>query len=388
MSAHPGGSPVTRHYLDHASTSPLRPEAARAIGAWAEEGPFGDPSRPHAEGSAARAALEEARERIAAFLGARPREVVLTSGGNEAANWVTQAARAAAGKVAPVVLASVEHACVRRPAEASGPVIHLPVDRAGRLDLEALDAALDTVAGMPRPALVHCQHANHEVGTRQPVAAVAAACDAAGVVLHVDACASVGHLDLAELAEVPLVSVTAHKLGGPPGIGALVVRRPVRLAPLLLGADQERARRAGFENLPGALAFAAVADVLSRPGALEAEAGRARRRRDALLVAAALPGTEVVGDPDDGLPHLACLSLEGVAGEGVVLGLDREAIAVHSGSACSGEAFEPSPVLEAMGLDPASSVRVSVGWSTTDADVDAFAEAFPRVLTRLRTLAG
>lgn len=378
-----------RHYLDHASTSPLRPEAAGALAAWASAGPFGDPSRPHAEGTAARAALEDARDQVAAFLGARPSEVVLTSGGTEAANWVTRAARWAAEPDAPVVVAPVEHACVRRPAERTGPVVLLGVDRAGRLELDTLDDALTPRAGRPRPALVHCQHANHEVGTRQPVADVAARCADAGVLLHVDACASAGHLDLAELAAAPLVSVSAHKLGGPPGIGALVIRRPARLAPLLVGADQERARRAGFEDLPGALAFAAVAAALSRPGALEAAAERARGQRDALAAAAMeLPGTTVHGDLADGLPHLVCLGLSGVAAEGVVLGLDRRGVAVHSGSACSAEAFEPSPVLEAMGVDPAGSLRLSVGWSTTTDDVAAFAAAFPRVVADLRALAG
>lgn len=379
---------MTRHYLDHASTSPLRPEAAAVLVAWATDGPFGDPSRPSTEGGAARAALEEAREQLAAFLGAQPREVVLTSGGTEAANWVTRAARAATPD-GPVVLTPVEHSCVRCPAEATGPVLTLGVDRAGRIDLDQLDAALRPGPGRPRPALVHCQHANHEVGTRQPVAEVARTCAAAGVPLHVDACASAGHLDLAELAEVPLVSVSAHKLGGPPGIGALVIRRPHRLTPLLLGADQERARRAGFENLPGALAFAAVASALGRPGALHAEAEAARRHRDALAaVATALPGTALLGEPADGLPHLVCLGLDGVAGEGVVLGLDRVGITAHSGSACSAEAFEPSPVLEAMGLDPAGSLRLSVGWSTVEADVAAFAEAFPPIVAGLRSLAG
>lgn len=381
--------PPTRHYLDHASTSPLRPEAAAALAAWAAGGPFGDPSRPHTEGTAARAALEAARDRLAAFLGARPSELVLTSGGTEAANWVTRAVRAAGDPDAPVALAAVEHACVRRPAEASGPVVTLPVDRTGRIDLEAVEAVLAPPPGRPRPALVHCQHANHEVGTRQPVGEVARACAAAGVPLHVDACASAGHLDLDELADVPLLSVTAHKLGGPPGIGALVVRRPLRLTPLLRGAEQERARRAGFENLPGALAFAAVADRLADPATRATEAARDRARRDALAASGtALPGIDVLGDPAGGLPHLVCLSLAGVAAEGVVLGLDGAGIAVHSGSACSAEAFEPSPVLEAMGVDPAGSLRLSVGWSTTDGDVAAFARAFPDVLAGLRALAG
>jgi cysteine desulfurase len=377
---------LERHYLDHASTSPLRPEAASAICAWAENGPFADPSRPFAEAEAVRVAIESAREEVACFLGVRAREVVFTSSGTEAVNWATKGARSASSEAAPIVLSPVEHSSVRRSAEALGPVEHLRVDQTGRIDLDHLEALLDPPPGRPRPALVHCQHANHEVGTLQPVAEVAERCARAGVLLHVDACASAGHLPLDEVLGASLVSVSAHKLGAAPGVGALVLRRGVRLAPLLLGADQERARRAGFENVPGILAFAAVARALSAEGALAEEADRARRQRDALLAAAtAVAGVSVYGDPD-GLPHLACLGLEGLAGEGVVLGLDRLGIAVHSGSACSAEAFEPSPVLQAIGVDPASSVRLSVGWSTTDADVAAFAEAFPSVVARLRSL--
>lgn len=376
-----------RHYLDHASTTPLRPEAADALVAWATSRATGDPARPYAEAGDVRAAIEQARAAVATLLGARPREVVFTASGTEAANWATRAGRASAPEGAPVLLAGVEHAAVRKSAEQTGPVEAIGVDRRGRLDLDELGDRLSGRPGRPRPALVHCQHANHEVGTRQPVEAVAAACAAAGVPVHVDACASAGHLPLGELAGAGLVSVSAHKLGAAPGAGALVARRPIRLPPLLVGADQERARRAGFENVPGIVAFGAVAAALAAPGALDAEAARARRQRQDLVAAAlAVAGTGVLGDPDDGLPNLACLDLGGVAGEGVVLGLDRAGIAVHSGSACSAEAFEPSPVLEAMGLDPAGSLRVSVGWSTTDDDVAAFAEAFPAVVAALQVL--
>ncbi|HLI15012.1 MAG TPA: cysteine desulfurase family protein [Acidimicrobiales bacterium] len=372
-----------RHYLDHASSSPLRPEAVEALCAWAREGAHADPGRPYAEGRQASAAIEEARESLAELLGVRARQVVFTSGGTEAANWVNAAARAGAPG-APIALAPVEHAAVRRSAERSGPVAWLAVDRLGRVDLDSVAQVLERDA----PSLVHCQYANHEVGTLQPVEEVVAACRRAGVRVHVDACAAVGQLpvDLGALG-ADFVSLSAHKLGGPPGVGALVIRRGQRLAPLLVGPDQERGRRAGTENAGGIVAFGAVARALAAPGALEAAAARARRQADALLAAALeVPGVSCLGDPERRVPHLACVQVAGVEAEGVVLGLDQSGVAVHSGSACSSEAFEPSPVLQAMGVDAQRSLRVSVGWSTTEADVSAFAEAFPAVVRSLREL--
>ena len=238
------------------------------------------------------------------------------------------------------------------------------------------------------PVLVHCQWANHEVGTVQPVADIAEVCRRAGVRLHVDAAAAGGHvpLDLGSL-DADLVSVSAHKLGGPPGIGALIVRRGLRIEPFLVGGAQERARRAGFENLPAALGFGAAAAALDEPGVLEGEEREARDRTARLTeVGVAVPGVEIFGDPDDRLPHLLCLGVEGVEAEPVLLGLDQAGIAAHSGSSCSSETLEPSPVLEAMGVDAERSLRLSVGWATTDADVDAFAGAFAGVVNGLRAL--
>ena len=233
----------------------------------------------------------------------------------------------------------------------------------------------------PAPALVHCQWGNHEVGTLQPVHQVVALCRDAGVTVHVDAAAACGHVptDLRAL-DADLVSVSAHKLGGVPGAGALIVRRGSRFDPLLVGGEQERGRRAGLEPIPALLAFGAAAAALAAGGgAVGAEAATARRRIAAVVEAAlAVDGVEVVGpaSPGDRLPHLVCLGVHGVEAEPVLIGLDRAGVAVHSGSACSSESIEPSPVLEAMGVDPSHSLRVSVGWTTTDADCAAFAGAF------------
>jgi cysteine desulfurase len=209
--------------------------------------------------------------------------------------------------------------------------------------------------------------------------------------LHVDACAAAGHVpfDFVRLG-ADLVSVSAHKLGGPRGVGALLVRRGLRLPPLLLGGAQERARRAGLENVAAAVGFAAACAELGAGGRLEAEAKEARELTDRVLAEApvVVEGVSIFGDPDDRLPYLVCLGVGGVEAEPVLLALDQQGVAVHSGSSCSSETFEPSPVLRAMGVDADHSLRVSVGWPSTAGDVDAFLDALPGVVRRLRALRG
>lgn len=339
-----------------------------------------DPGRVHSEGRTARAALEDARAKVAALLGARPREVVLTSGATEA---IAAAVWGAAERGPHQVVPAVEHSAVRD-AAARYDVTEVGVDGLGRVDPDEVAAAI-------RPgetAVVHVQSANHEVGTVQPVDETVTACRrrAPGVLVHVDAAAAAGHVpvDFGSLG-ADLVSVSAHKLGGPQGIGALLVRRGLRLRPLLLGGAQERSRRAGMENVAAAVGFGAAAETLAVT--LAAEAARARAQTDAALTAAtAIDGVTAYGDPDGRLPHLVCVGVDGVEAEAVLLGLDQAGIAAHSGSACSSESLEPSPVLGAMGVAAERSLRVSVGWSTTDADVTAFGRALPEVVARLREL--
>ena len=382
---------MARHYLDHASTSPLRPEAAAAIRRWLDQ-PCADPGRVHHEGRVVRAAIETAREQVAALLGVRPRQVVFTSGGTEAANAATWGAvRARPGSV--VLISPVEHSCVRDPSARLAPVEELAVDSHGRIETGSLVEALARHRADP-PALVHCQWANHEVGTYQPVDEVVDRCRHEGVPVHVDAAAACGHveIDLFELG-ADLVSVSAHKLGGPPGVGALVVRRGTRFEPLLVGGQQERARRAGMENVPGIVGFGSAAEALASGDGvrLRDESARARQQTAALVAAAvSVDGVNLLGDPDpDGrLPHIACLAITGAEAEPVLLGLDRAGVAVHSGSACSSESLEPSPVLQAMGADPDRSLRLSVGWTTGNEDVAAFGRAFPTVVEGLRALRG
>jgi cysteine desulfurase len=362
--------------------------AAGAAGAGADDVAVADPGRVHTEGRIVRALVEESRAAVAELVGARPRQVVFTASGTEAVNAaVWGAAGAAPGR--PMVAAAVEHSAVRAASVRAAETVLVGVDATGRLDVAGLATVLDdTTAAGVAPALVHCQFANHEVGTLQPVDEVATLCRQRGVALHVDACAAAGHVPVSvEGLGADLVSLSAHKLGGPPGVGALVVRRGLRLDPLLLGGDQERARRAGFENTLGIIGFGAAARALLEGDRLAEEAARARAQTDRVVaLATAVPGVSALGDPRHRLPQLVCLSVEGVEAEPVLLGLDRAGIAAHSGSACSSESLTPSPVLEAMGADAEHSLRISVGWSTADADIDAFEFAFSRVVSELRAL--
>jgi cysteine desulfurase len=382
---------VRRTYLDHASTTPSRPEVLAALTRWMTM-PAADPGRLHAEGRVVRDVLEEAREQVATLVGAAPREVVFTSGGTEAINAaVWGATRQHPG--APVLFANVEHSAVRDASTRSAPTEIIPVDVTARLDVGALESRLAAHA-LPRPALVHCQWANHEVGTLQPVREVVELCRAAGVPVHVDAAAACGHvpIDLARLG-ADLVSLSAHKIGGVAGAGALIIRRGSRFEPLIVGGEQERARRAGLEAIPALVGFGAAAAALSADDAhlLHVEAERAGAYIAMLSSSAtSVEGVDVVGPgrPDQRLPSLLCLGVHGVEAEPVLIGLDRAGVAVHSGSACSSESIEPSPVLEAMGVDASHSLRVSVGWSTTEDDVAAFGAAFTEVVAGLRALRG
>lgn len=381
-------TPVTRAYLDHASTSPLRPEA-RAAWHGAIDSPGGDPGRIHEEGMAARVALETAREQLASLVGARGREVVFTSGGTEA---IAAAVRGAVDRsvdrngphAVHQVVTAVEHSAVRRSAERCGPVQIVPVDHTGRVDPAAVvDAITENTAA------VHVQWANHEMGTIQPIEEIVAACRERKVLVHVDAAQAVGRIpvDFRALG-ADLLSLSGHKFGGPPGTGALLVRRGLRIPPLLVGGDQERSRRAGLEPVAALIALGAAAEALSQPGRLDEEAEAQRRMLGRLAeMATAIPDVHRFGHPVHHLPHLLCLGIDGIEPQGVLLGLDRGGVAAHSGSSCSSESLEPSPVLEAMGVDAHRSLRLSVGWNTTEADVERAAGLLPDLVAGLRALA-
>jgi cysteine desulfurase len=372
---------LARAYLDHASSSPLRPVALDAMLPYLREH-HADPGRLHAEGRVTRVALEDAREQVAAFFGARPREVVFTASGTESVNTAVWGALARFPAPGHVVTTAVEHSCVRDAITRAGAdVTFVGVDGEGRYDAaEAIDALRDDTQ------LVSVQLANHEVGARQPAGEVVAAARARGVMAHVDACAAAGHVPVDFRAlDADLCSVTAHKLGGPKGAGALLVRRGLRLEPMLVGGAQERARRAGIEDVPAWVGFGAACAAVDLAGEAAAAAALVER---AAQVTAAVTGVSRFGpgDPDRALPNLLCIGVDGVEAEPILLALDQHGVAVHSGSSCSSEMLEPSPVLAAMGVDADHSLRVSVGWSTTAADVERFTEVFPGIVERLRGL--
>jgi cysteine desulfurase len=329
-------------------------------------GRTGDPGRVHTEGRIVRAAIEDARASVAGLVGVSPRSVVFTSGATEAIN------AAVFGVGGRAACAAVEHSAVRDASARLGNVTALDVDSDGRLSLASVTAAVDEGV-----SLVHCQWGNHEVGTLQPVASVVDLCRRAGILVHVDAAQACGRVPLD--VQPDLMSISAHKFGGPPGVGALIVRRGLRIEPFIVGGAQERARRGGMENVAGIVGFG-VAAAASLPST-------SRDFCTALRSAAlAVPGVVSYGSSSDCLPHIVCVGVSGVEAEAVLLGLDQAGIAAHSGSACSSETLEPSPVLEAMGVDAERSLRLSVGWSTTADDVSAFAAAFGPVVARLRAL--
>jgi cysteine desulfurase len=381
---------VTRAYLDHASSTLLRPAALDAMLPFLRGNP-GDPGRVHSDGRVTRVAIEDARVAVAGLVGARPREVVFTASGTEAVNtavWgaITRGAERGADR-GHVVTTAVEHSAVLESCQRGDTDVSLVgVDRSGRFDAAAVSAAC-----RPDTVLVSVQLANHEVGTVQTaLPAIISAARERNVLVHVDACAAVGHvpLDFRDL-DADLCSITGHKLGGPKGAAALLVRRGVRLPAFVVGGAQERARRAGIEDVPAIVGFGAAAAELARDDRLVAEAAVARDQTDELLAAAlAVAGVTQLGDPVGRLPHLVCLAIGGVEAEPVLLGLDQHGVAVHSGSSCSSETLEPSPVLAAMGVDAERSLRPSVGWSTTGPDVAAFAAAFSEVVGKLRALGG
>lgn len=347
-----------------------------------------DPGRLHDEGRLARHRLEEARDQVAALFGARPREVIFTSGAAESINSAVYGAFASLEATRSVV-PRVESAPVRDSCARWAKTIRwVDVDAEGLIQV-------DELADYVREgdvALAHCQLANQEVGTLQPVGPAAAICREAGVLLHVDATSGAGLVSVDfDALGADLMSVACHHIGGPKGIGALLVRKGLRIAPLLLGGAQERARRAGLENIAGAVGFGALADALASGGTLASESARAHRQAAALReVATTLAGVRLYGPEDRNLrlPGLVCVGFEDIEAEPILIGLDQRGVAAHSGSSCSSELLEPSPVLAAMGADSERSLRLSAGWSTTDAEIAFAGERLVEVVGELRRLRG
>ncbi len=376
-------------YLDHNATTPLRVEVCAAVVEAMEI--WGNPSSVHALGRQARDAIEGARREVAAFLGVIPEEVIFTSGGTEGDNLAIRglalAARAArGGRAAHVVSSPIEHPAVRTSLDAlvdeGFAITLLDVGPNGEIATDDLRAALreDTV-------LVSLQAANHETGNVYPIDELAAAAHTAGAIFHTDAVQAAGRipLDLGRL-EVDAATISAHKIHGPKGTGAIAVRRGLLLQPVVAGGHQERERRGGTENVPGivGLGRACRLAAVELPETAARIRGLRQRLERRLL---AIPGARVHGDPDRRAPGTANVGFEGADGQLVMIGLDLEGICVSTGAACTAGTLSPSPVLLAMGLPPEQAreaVRFSLGRDTTPEDVDRAAAATQTVVARVR----
>ncbi len=389
--AEDGTSP--RAYLDHAATAPLRPEAFEAMRPYLD-GRFGNPSGSHAESRRARRALDDAREQVADLLGADLGEVVFTSGGTEADNLAVSggwgANRSGARPPSALVCSAMEHhavlnACRAVALRTGAELREVPSDADGIVDLDRLAAACT-----PEVGLVSVMAVNNEIGTVQPLPAVADVVRARSprAVLHTDAVQAAPWLDVATLARsYDLIAVSAHKFGGPKGVGALVVRDGTGLDPLLHGGGQERGRRSGTPDVAGIVAMAAAlaTTATERDRAAARVAALRDRLGDGLL--ATVAGTLETGDRGHRAPGHLHLRFSGIEGEAMVVLLDEAGVAVSAGAACSSGAVEASHVLEAMGLDRAaamSGIRFSLGPSTSDAEVDLALAAVPEVVAQLR----
>ena len=375
-------------YLDHAATTPLRAEVLEAMLPYLTA-EFGNPSSAHSFGRTARAALDEAHERVAARLGAEPREIVFTSGGTEANNLALKGA-AWAGKARGhrIVTTAVEHHAVGhtlRYLEKFGfEVVEVGVDRYGRVDPDQLEAALTE-----RTILVSVMLGNNEVGTIQPVEEIAARVRGRrGILLHVDAVQAAPYvaLDVTQLG-ADFVSLAAHKFEGPKGVGVLWIRHGTHIVAQQQGGTQERHRRAGTENVAGAIGLAAAYDLACDERPETTARLRAQRERLAAAVLA-VDGTEPTGHPTERLPGILSVIARATDGTAVALSLDLEGIACSVGSACTTGSTEVSHVLAAMGYpeeEARGALRLSLGRTTTDAEIDTACDVVPRVIASMRT---
>lgn len=381
-------------YLDYAATTPCRPEVADAMRPFHTE-VYGNPSSVHSLGQPARQAVDDGRDRVAKVLGARSEEIVFTGGGTEADNLaILGSFLQQRSRKNHLITAATEHHAVLHTAdmvrELGGEVTILPVDSEGRIDPTDVRAAL-----RPETFMVSIMAANNEIGTVAPVAEIGAVCREAGVLYHTDAVQWAGALPLdVKALNVDFLALTAHKFYGPKGIGALYVRRGVRLKSLIHGGGQERGRRAGTENVAGIQAFA-LALELAEAERVENDI-RITALRDRLIASVLdqVPEAYLNGpDPASGtrLPNNANFSFPGTDSDLLVLNMDLEGIACSSGSACTAGAVEPSHVIKALGFAyerATSALRLSLGRQTTEAEIDAAVEALVRTLNRIRTFRG
>ena len=386
----PAGASVQRIYLDHNATTPVHPRVVDAMAA-ALRDEFGNPSSVHHFGQRAKAALDQARSSVATLIAADPSEVVFTSGGTESDNFAIRGVAEALERSGRrhLIATAIEHEAVLNTLKALArrgwTTTLLPVDETGIVSPDALREALTD-----NTALVSVMHANNEIGTIQPVRELARLAHERGALFHTDAVQSAGKIPVdVQALDVDLLSISAHKFYGPKGVGALWIRRGVRLLPVLTGGKHERSRRAGTENVAGIVGMGAAAGLASPK--LAEEAARVGALRDQLedRILREVPGTSINGTRSPRVANTTNISFDRIEAESLLIALDLEGVAVSTGSACSSGTLEPSHVLKAMGFPPhrtQNSIRFSLGAANTEADIDRVVTVLPGIVEKLRSL--
>jgi len=380
---------MRRIYLDYAATTPTHPEVVKAMLPYFTE-VFGNPSSIYSCGQEAKGILEESRAKVAALIGAQDEEIVFTSGGTEADNFAIKgAAYANENKGNHIVTTSIEHHAVLETCkfleERGFRVTYLPVDEYGLIAPENVREAITN-----KTILISVMQANNEIGTIEPIAEIGKIAKEAGISFHTDAVQAVGHIPInVDELGVDLLSMSAHKLYGPKGVGALYIRKGTKLLPFMHGGEQERGRRASTDNVPGIVGFGCAAELAQQEMSEEAE--QLIPLRDKLIndLLERIDHTRLNGHPRNRLPNNVNVSVEFVEGESMCLNLDLEGICASTGSACSSSSIEPSHVLLALGLPPErahGSLRFTLGKWSTEEDVDRVLEVLPPAVARLRAM--
>jgi cysteine desulfurase len=380
---------MKRIYLDYAATTPTHPEVVKAMLPYFTDA-FGNPSSIHSLGQETKAAIEEARDKVARLIGARSEEIVFTSGGTEADNFAVKGvAYANRQRGNHIITTSIEHHAVLESCkflEGQGfEVTYLPVDKYGLVDPEDVRKAITD-----KTILISVMHANNEIGTIEPIPEIAKIAQRQEIYFHTDAVQTIGHIQVnVDALGVDLLSISAHKIYGPKGIGALYIRKGTRIVPFMHGGEQERGRRASTENVPAIVGFGKAVEIAESE--LKDEMERLTSLRDELIrgLFERMEGIYLNGHPSQRLPSNVNISVEFVEGESMAISLDLDGIAASTGSACASNAIEASHVLLALGL-PAwlchGSLRLSLGRETTREDMERVLEVLPRIVSRLRAM--
>jgi len=380
---------VRRIYLDYAATTPTHPEVVKTMLPYFSE-VSGNPSSIYSYGQEAKGAIEEARGKVADLIRAQSEEIVFTSGGTEADNFAIKGvAYANELKGNHIITSSIEHHAVIETCkflERRGfRVTYLPVDEYGLVDPDDVRRAITS-----KTILISVMHANNEIGTIEPIAEIGRIAREAGIYFHTDAVQAVGHIPVnADELGAALLSMSAHKLYGPKGVGALYIRKGTKLIPFMHGGEQERRRRASTENVPGIVGFGKAVELAQQE--MSEEAGRLAYLRDQLIkgLLEQIDHTRLNGHPLNRLPNNVNISVDFVEGESMLLNLDLEGICASTGSACSSSSLEPSHVLLALGLSPEQahgSLRFSLGKWTTEEEIGRVLEVLPKIVAKLRAM--